>query len=166
MIKRLFRIAFLSMTFASSSNAYTVITVSTGAPQGLESQFIAQTTAQFTATVTPNPFFAGTQSIVLEGANPNYNPQPTNADLLNALVAVSTYGYVYGYAGGMVYQNQVDSGLAANLGLNCAVPSNFTLTQTSATTFDNNTCVDVITNVLTALYQVTLSTPPALPFEP
>jgi hypothetical protein len=163
LISRAFVLLLLS---TGMSHGYTTVQVSTASSPGLETAFIAATTTQFNANVLVNPFFAGTYQITLNGLNPSYNPLVTNTQLLNSLVAVSTYGYVYGYGGGMVYQNNVDSNLATNFAINCSSPTAFMLNATSTTTFDSNTCNDVMQNVLNALFQVNLSTPPVLPFEP
>lgn len=142
-----------------------VITTNPATEQG----FLSSTTNQWMGTVVSNPLAPPTlpvYQINLTGINPAFNPSVTNLQLLNSIVQISTYNYVYGFGGGMIYQNKVDSDITTNYALTCSTPSAFNLTQTSTSTFDMATCEDVLDSVLNALFQVNLSTPPVLPFMP
>lgn len=159
----------LCFTFAVRSEAYTVVQPNSATPPGTEAAWVAfssSTASPYLFTVVPNPFFPNTWNMTLLGPNLAYSPPVTATQMLNAVVQTSTYNYVYGFGGGMIYQNGVDSNLAASYGINCSTPTAFTLTQTSTATFDPATCNDVVGSILQALYQVSLSTPPVLPFEP
>lgn len=157
-------IAFFSTQIAW---CYSVVQLSTAAPLGLEAQFIAATTTQFTATVTSNPFFAGTYQISLLGLNPTYNPLITNAQLLEQInldtqyiATVDSYTYVYGYAQGMTDQQTTEEGFVGSLGNLCGSPTNYALIQTTTGTFSQATCQDVVATIENQLFDLSLSTPP------
>jgi hypothetical protein len=139
------------------ADAYTVITASTAAPAGIEAAFIASTTNQFLSTIVPNPFFANTQSITLFGSNPNFNPPPTNADLLNALVTVDSYTYTSGWANGESYQQFQDVNLTGNFIVNCDSPTAWNIA------IDTTTCYAVLGAIENAIYLESLSTPTVVP---
>ena len=162
---------FMFGALCGRAYGYTVITFANGVPESVEKQLIASTTAQFLAVVKSNPLAANTYSITINGLNPNYNPPIviTGADLLKQLdldtqylATVDSYTYVYGFADGMDYQNNVDENVAANFAVNCSTPTAFQLLQTSTATFDRSTCQDVLSSVLDTLYELDLSTPPVL----
>ena len=80
---------------ARNSGAYTQVQISTGAPTGIEENFIAATTAQFTGKVIKNPLAAHTYSLILYGLNPSYQaPEPPPTNLEQALSLGATV-YVY-----------------------------------------------------------------------
>lgn len=158
--------ATLALAFLAAQSAfgYSVVQISTAAPAGTETQFINATEAQFNAQVIPNPFASNTYSIKLYGPNPGFNPLVTNAQLLNALTAVSTGTYVYGFANGMTYQQTMEEGLVGSFGLNCSSSTVFGVS--TGTTFDAPTCQAIIGTIEQALYQQSLSTPTVIPGQP
>lgn len=159
-------LSVIFLTVATTVHAYSVVTVSTVATAGLETQFIASTTNQYLSNLVVNPFFAGTYQIQLLGQNPNYNPPTPAPTTLEAALSLGATVYVYGFANGMTYQNGVDEGLAITLSNLCSSATNFTLVNTTTATFDTNTCLDAIQNVLDQLFNVDLSTPTVLPPQP
>ena len=142
----------------SPLHAFTQVTVSTAAPQGLESAFIASTTAQWLASVSVNPFFAGTYSIQLFGPNPSYNPPVSNADLLNAVVTVDSYTYVYGWENGEEYQQSQDVQKLTDYTVLCSSPSAWGLVA-----IDSTTCIAVLGDAENGIFQLQLATPTATP---
>lgn len=161
-------IAILSILAITTvrTNAYTVVQVSTASPSSLEQSFIAATTAQFSGTVFVNPFFPGTFQILLTGENSSYNPVVSNQDLLNEITQISTSTFIYGFADGMTYQQTTEEGSIGFLGNLCGSATSFSLIQTTAQTFDKNTCEDVVTTIESQLFAMSLSTPTPLPQEP
>lgn len=137
------------------AGAYTVVTISTAAPQGIENQLIAATTTQFSAKVTPNPFAANTFAVTIYGKNPNYDAPPSYKEVVEQ-------SYPYGWAAGLEYQNHVDENIASGFAVNCSTPSAFILQQTTTTTFDRSTCQDVLNTLISNFYELNLSTPPVL----
>jgi hypothetical protein len=167
---------------ASSLSAYTVVTVSTASPAGLEASFIAATTAQFTGLVLANPYASNTWTVKLYSPNPSYTPALTQQNLLNAMVAISTQDFVYGFADGMDYQNNQNIGIAGYFQNLCDAPTNYTLysstwpgtdfssmtyvtttTYANKNTFHANTCRDVLGTIMGRFFQLDLSTPVAIP---
>jgi hypothetical protein len=136
---------------AGSANAYTVVVLSTGVPTAIETQFIADTTNQFSAVIQTNPFFANTQTIVIGGINPNYNPPPTNMD------------YPLGWADGASYQQYKDTMLLDSFVVSCSTPSVFTLIFATTSTFDVSTCNDALNTANNSIFQESLSTPTVVP---
>ena len=151
---------------SAKCQAFTQVAISTGAPLGIETQFLAATTAQFNAVITKNPLAANTYSLKIYGLNPSYLSPLKDSDLLNAIVSLSTQTFVYGFADGMSYQTNVVERLDSNFVTNCSTPSLFNLAWTSTDTFDTKTCTDVLMTVLQAMYELNLSTPPVIPPEP
>ena len=100
--------------------AFTTITLSSSAPAAVEQALLKQTTTQFNATVLTNPFFPNTYQVILYGLNPNYNPPPTDAQLLNSIVTVDSYTYVYGWAQGSVNARNCDMNIVATGGIACS----------------------------------------------
>lgn len=159
----LFWAAFASLSIGvRSANAYTVITLSTGTPSSVETSLIAAVTSQFNASVASNPFFPGTYTVKVFGINPVYNPPVTQKQLLDALVTVDSYTYVYGWANGLEYQNHVNEGITTNYLINCDTPTAFNLHQTAPENFDRKTCSDVLNSVLDSFYKLNLSTTPVI----
>jgi len=160
--------AFLALVcFPRTGFSYTVVTVSTGAPAGLEQSFIAATTAQFTGAVFSNPFFANTNQILLYAPNPGYLKPVSNQDLLNALVTVDSTTYVYGWGAGTDSERWRDLGaFTASNGylVNCSSVPYWNTLQVSTTTnqlvaIDTATCQAVLSGVYNAIYQQFFSTP-------
>lgn len=142
------------------AGAFTVVSISTGAPKSLEQQFISNTTSQFQATLLVNPLVANTYQLKLFGPNPMFNPPPTNKDLLDAVVTVDSYTYVYGWAAGGSYFLSQQEGAIGALGNLCDSATNYHLIQTSTGTFDRSTCQDVITTIENNLFNVIITTTP------
>ena len=124
------------------------ITTSTGAPSGVGDSFIASTQNQYQAKVTPNPLVSDVYSVVLYGPNPNYNPPVTNADLLNAIVTVDSYTYVYGWVAGQQYERQNDVQIISSHYFECDT---------------DTTCIHAITGAMGDVYTQNFSTPTAVP---
>lgn len=154
----------LLLLLPNPSRAFTQVTLSSAAPQGIESTFIAATTNQFQASYFKNPLAANTYAIKIFGMNPNFNPPVTNAMLLSALVTVDTYTYVYGWAGGVSYQQTVEEGLVGSYGNLCNTATSFMLIQMTSPTWSKGTCEDVISTILNQLFQMSLSTYPVAGF--
>lgn len=165
----LVRGSVLLLGLVSWSQAYTVVVPSTSAPQGIEQTFIAATTTQFEATLFVNPLFAGTYQIQLLGPNPAYNPPVTDADLLQALVTIDSYTYVYGWADGMRYERGHDLGYFTAPAGQIGMPNGgFFVNCSSAPYFnvpaiDSTTCQGVLATVYNFIYQQNFSTPTVVP---
>lgn len=143
---------------AATSFAYTVIQVSTASTPGLETSFIQATTSQFTASVFVNPLFANTYQILLYGYNPGYVKPVSNKDLLDALVTVDSFTYVYGWADGEAYQQHADNLLTEQFEVNCSTPFGI-----STSTWNTATCLSVTGAIDEAIFQESLSTPTFIP---
>lgn len=153
---------FLCLACGSQASAYTTVVLSPSTPETIESELIADLTNQFNIQLTVNPYFPNTYQLTVLGVNPAYNPQPTNADLLNAVVTVDSYTYVYGWADGAENQNTISESMIANYYVNCSTPTAFNLAQSTVSTFSAATCQDVTQTIFNSLYQLQLSTPPVL----
>lgn len=154
---KLFSYAFAISCITKGAEAYTVVTISTSAPAGTETSFIATTTNTYQATVSTNPFFANTFSMVIYGPNPSYNPPPTNADLLNNIVTVDSFTYVYGWADGASYQQYRDANAAGDFIVNCDSPTYW------SAPIDTTTCYAVLGIMENFIYEESLSTPTTVP---
>lgn len=160
-----FRYAFALLVLAwvqtpvseAAPQAYMVVTTSTAAPQGFAASVIQALTSQFTATVTPNPFAANTYSIVLFSPNPGYQQPVSDQDLLNALVAVSSNDYVYGFANGQNYDQRVQDNLVESFEVNCSTP------MVGVANWDQSTCEAVTEAIDGAIFEESLSTPTVIP---
>jgi hypothetical protein len=159
----IFAIMFWLVCGSSSAQAYTT-EISTNT--ALEQQFLNATAQQFDVVIASNPFFSNTYTMQLLGNNTNYNPAPTMMDLLNDLVAVDTYTFVYGFADGMVYQQTSETNLVSGLESLCGSATSYNLVQTSTKTFDLGTCEDVTGTIIEQLYNMSTSTPTVIPPEP
>lgn len=131
------------------SNAYTVIILSTGVPESVEQTLLTQTTTQFNASVIVNPLVNNTYQVKLFGLNPNYQPiTPTPLITLDQitqnLTAISTYTYVQGFASGMVYERNNDSGMLGNFMGLCDNATNFFEVGQSTFPIDSSTCQQVL----------------------
>jgi hypothetical protein len=164
-MKKILALCALLLGGVSISYA-TVITVQISTSTAIENQFITATEQQFNVTVATNPYFPNTYTINLVGLNSNYNPPPTNAQLLNDLVTVDSYTFTYGFADGMTYQQTQEEGLIGGQGDLCAYPTSYTLVETSTATFSKNTCYDVINTLEQEIFEMSLSTPSVIPSEP
>jgi hypothetical protein len=149
--------------FQLPAHGYTQVTISTGAPAGLEQQFLAATTAQFLGKVIKNPLASGTYSLILFGPNPAYNPPPTNRDLLNALVTVDSWTYVMGWSDGEQYERQQDMTFVGSYLMQCSTPTVFDLTQASTGTWNISTCQDSLATINNSMYQLNFDTPTVVP---
>ena len=159
-------IPVLSLIFYGSgmSHGYTTVVASTSAPAGVEAQFIAATTTQFNATVTTNPFFAGTFSVTLYGPNPSYNAPITNTQLLQQIdldsqymATVDSYTYANGWGNGESYQQYQDININDGFIVNCDSPTAWNVA------IDTTTCYAVLNAMQGSLYQESLSTPTVVP---
>lgn len=164
---------FVLLTFGLTiCHGYTIVVVSTGAPTGIESQMIAAMANQFNIKVVPNPLASNTYAITLYGTNPNFNPPVSQADLLKQIdldaqymATVDTSTFIYGFADGMSYQQRQEENTVGSYAINCSTPTLFNLLQTSTSTFDKNTCSDVLGTINYQLYEQSLSTPTVIPPE-
>jgi hypothetical protein len=146
--------------------SFTQVTVSTSAPVGIEKVFLANATNQFQAVLVANPLAQNTYALKLYGFNPNWNPSPTTKEAMAAAVAISTTTFIYGFADGMTYENNISIGLAGEMSNLCSSATNFMLIQSSTETFSRDTCVDVLSNLLQEFFQIDLSTPTPIPPQP
>lgn len=155
----LFGLLAFFLFLPSIASAFTVITVSTSAPDGIEAQFIADATSQWNMSYFKNPLASNTYQLKLFGPNENFNPAPTNQELLDALVTVDSYTYSAGYATGRTDQQTFDLSMLSSFFVNCSSPTAFALPGFSTSTFNANTCQNVI-DVLFAAFQTQFSTFP------
>lgn len=156
--------AFLICAFRQYVKAYTTVIISTAAPKGLETQFLASTTNQYLAKITSNPLAENTYTLKLFDYNLSFNPEPTNKDLLNSIVTISSYTYAYGWADGESYNQSALIKLSTGYLINCSSPiAAFNLVRTSTATFDTETCYDVMQTLINAIYNMSLSTPTVVP---
>jgi hypothetical protein len=140
----------------------------------VETSFLASTTAQFQAILTPNPFASNTYAVNLFGFNPNYvapgqivpsAPCQLDQDISN-MVANSTWTFVYGFADGMTYQQNQETGVVGYFGNLCRSATYFNLIESSTKTFSAATCSDVIETIENQLFNLSVSTPIVIPPEP
>lgn len=167
----------LGLLFLTSlAQAFTQVIISTGAPAGLETQFLAATTSQFNAKVVKNPLVPNTYAMTLYGLNPSYVVPSTatcfniavdidTASLqtdLNALVqagpAIISNPYLYGWGNGAEYQNHIDENQGFYMSGLCGNATNFTVIN-ATNSWDTATCIDTLTTYVNDLYQLNLSTP-------
>lgn len=134
--------------------APTYITYASSAPVGTQPAVEASIEAQWTTAL--NPFFPDTLKIY--GPNPLYNPPVTNADLLNAIMTVDSYTYVYGWAQGMQYERNTDIGTLDDFVMNCSSPTFF-----GVVAIDTTTCVTVLEKLGDDIYTQNFSTPTIIP---
>lgn len=172
-------VCFISCLAATSAYGYSFIQISTAAPTGLESQFIAATTTQFNAKVVANPLASNTYAITLYGLNPSY-VTPSTATCFNIAVDIDTTSlqsdlnvlvnagpqiirdpYIYGYAAGEENQNSVDEHLGFYMTGLCHAATNYTVINATAT-WDPGTCMDTLNTYVNNLYELNLSTPPVI----
>jgi hypothetical protein len=154
-------IAFLFLS--SLAQAFTQVTVSSSAPAGFEVNWLQDNAARYNFKIDTNTFVGNTYTAILYGTNPSYNPQPTNMDLLNAIVTVDSWTYVAGWANGESYQQFTDGNIIDSYLVNCSTPTLFLLNQTSSTTFDPATCQDVLSTISDIIFNESASTPTVVP---
>lgn len=137
----------------------------------VDSELQALATTQFRGQVTKNPLFPGTYNIQLFDINPNYvlpgqvvpsSPCQLDQDIAT-LISQSTWNYVYGFGGGQIYQQQMETGVVAAYGNLCANATNFSLSEASTTTWNKATCSDTIGTILEQLFNLSTSTPTPIP---
>jgi hypothetical protein len=148
------------------AQAFTQVVISTGAPSGLETQFISATTSQFSASVFKNPLAANTYGVTLYGFNPNYQAPPAPPSTLQTALSLGATVYVYGFGDGMSYNQKVAQNLVGYLGMLCGSATNYQLVQTSSTTFDRSTCQDVVGTIIGQFTLLSSSVPTPIPPQP
>ena len=132
---------------------------------------------QFLGTEIGNPFVANTYTINLMSLNPNYVapgqvvpslPCQLDQDIANMEatdVYLSTSGYVYGFADGMVYQQHSETNVVDSFAQLCASATDFNLIQATTKTWNTATCQDVATTIANQLFNLQASTPIVIPPE-
>lgn len=148
---------------ATEAQAYTFVTLGPNVPETIEQQFIASATTQYQATLVPNPLASNTYQLTLFGLNSSYNPPVTNLELLNSIVTIDSYTYVYGWADAENYQQNLDGTFLGSLIGKCDTPSDFTIDQSTPPTFDAATCQLVLEDAENAIYNESASTPTVVP---
>lgn len=168
-IKLLPAITLLGFILGSGKrlNAYTVITSTQPA---LEEQLIASATAQFVGTVVPNPFVGNTWSINITAPNPLYNPPLTNKQLLDSLVTVDSYTYVFGWGDGTTYTRAQDAIQSDALFQACTSTKTFATPPPGISTtswvvphIDSTTCQFVTNYISDSIWAILDSTPTIIP---
>lgn len=156
---------FLATAGIKNAQAVSVfaVTTSTGATPGLDQQFLAAISSQFTAKIVKNSLVSNTYAITLFAPNPNYLPPPTTGDLLDVISSMTANSYVYGFASGIENERWRDLGLIGSFDVNCSSPTAFNLVQSSTKTFDLGTCIDSLSTASNSIYQQEFSTPTAAP---
>lgn len=153
-------IAVAVLALAVGAYAYTVVTASTGAVAGIEKEFIGSTTNQYLSNLIVNPLVPNTYQIKLIAPNPNYTKPVTETDLLQAVVQVSTFSYVYGWADGMEYGRGVDLSRISNYIIYCSSPSYF---GASTTTWNEGVCTSSLMAAELDIYNMKYSSPTVVP---
>jgi hypothetical protein len=147
---------------------YTVI-ISTNPT--VEQQFLSALSAQFSVSISSNPYYANTYLVNLFGPNPNYvlpgqvlPSVPCQLDKDVALmVGISSFTYPYGWAAGMYYERCQDLAILSNYFVNCSSMTTFQHVMGSTGTWDLGTCDDVLLNADETIFQRNLSTPTLVP---
>ena len=158
----------LSLGLVSWSQAYTVVTVSTAAPQGLEQSFLDATTNQFLATLFKNPLASNTWSVKLFDVNPNYNTHNPPPTTLEQALSLGATVYLYGFMNGIQDERDRDlSWFTAPIGalgwnnggflVNCSSPTWWNGVQQSSMTqqlvsIDSTTCNAVLVGVYNTIW--------------
>lgn len=152
---------------AMNVSAFTFVTLAPGTTTSIETEFLAATTTQFDAVLTPNPLASNTYAILLKGRNPNYDQfAPTRQQLFDAVLNVDSYTYVYGWADGMTYTESYETRIAANYVGLCNDPSQFNNGYASTSTWDANTCLDAISTIMINFYNQGVAPPQPVPNFP
>lgn len=72
------------------------VSFSSYVPNSVQAEFISSTTGQFLSTVTPNPYFQNTFSLVISGKNPAYQPPIISSPILTATAVDECQAYGFG----------------------------------------------------------------------
>ena len=158
---------------ADRATAYTVVTVGTGTPTSVETTLVSFATNYFQTTFVKNPLAANVYQITLWGLSPAYQPPVPQSVVsidtttwttnINALTAISTWTYVYGFADGMSYQQKCEIGVIGSYGNLCSSPTNFMLINATTATWNKATCNDLVATFINQLYSLSVSTPVVIP---
>ena len=170
--KRAFGVALLYslLGFPALAGAAVNVYFASSAPPALQNELIAAVTTQFPSTLAPG-FFSNTWTITVSSMN---TPPPCGATVylpaqidtdVNNIVAVTTATGVYMFGSGMTYQQQQEEGLIGAMGQLCGSPTDYNLVQTTPSTFNPNTCEDVVGTLENQLFNESLSTPTVIPPE-
>jgi len=154
----------------NAGTTYTIYTY-TSDPK-IAAEIIANTTTQYVVSYSTKQYFSNswfsTMISTRTGATcGGGGTEPCQLDQdINNMIAISTYTGVFMYGSGMTYQNKVDEGVLVSWDQLCGDPTNFTLIQATTATWNAATCEDAISNALDNLFELELSTPTPLEFEP
>lgn len=152
------RLAVALLFMAQVGSCFTTLV----APPAIEKTFIANTTNQYLSMLVVNPFFPNTYQLTITGINPAYNPPPSYQTLLNSLVTVDSYTYVYGWAAGVSYQQYRDWTSADAYTVVCSSPSLFSQ-YGSTVNWDAGTCQTTANTIAQFIFQQHLSSPTVVP---
>lgn len=133
-------ITLLIAALASSIDAAVTVYFSS-APANLQSQFIAQTTSQYTAKFQSNPYASSNQEMFISGPSPAYKEllnlagigdhlnegTTTLANITEKMVEISTANYLFGFSEGMLHEREVDAGVLGGMMALCDNATNFNL---------------------------------------
>jgi hypothetical protein len=134
----------------------------------LTQDLLSSVTTQFNGQLIPS-LVAGQYIFRPMSENPAIPPVTGNQilqELNNFAVETATQTFVPGFADGMNYQQQMEEGLVGSYGNVCSSSTHFDLVQTTTKTFDQFTCMDVISTIVNGLFEQSLSTPTIIPPEP
>lgn len=148
----------------SAQAANYVVHVNAPTPE-LNSAFIASTTNQYLGTLTKSTLFANTWTLNITGPNPNYQPPAppdnlTAQEVLNALVALSTATYPYGWADGIEYGRGVDLGRLSHYIVNCGTPTVFGATSAN---WNQGVCTSALMSASQDIYDLRFDSPTIVP---
>lgn len=174
---KLYRVSIIAFCaaqlFTCRAEAYTEVTISSSSPVGLEKQFIAKTTDQFTGILTANPYVPNTYTLKLTGYNVGYSTavitKPgtyiveigTETHTVYQSSAVLSDIYVYGWVANKEEERNDDLGIVSRYALAC---DSSTWTVTSGTNtysidIDPDTCRNVTGFILGEISQKTNGDP-------
>jgi hypothetical protein len=173
------RVGALAIIFAlgaiSTGHAFMFEELSYGTSEQVEINLLNQINQQFIATISSNPFSPNTYSVTLIGMNPNYVAPSqvffdtqTFENMLDNVVANSTWTYPQGWANGATYNQYQQTNYLATLIAPCIAGSTETFTVAGSTTvydtqIDTTTCTSVVTTIQNELWQLIDSTSTGLP---
>ena len=138
------RLWIAAAAFLCLGRAQATVTVSV--PTGLQADFIAGTTSQWVGTVTPG-LFAGDSKITITAKKPTV---PTVAvpctpdENIKAVIANSSWTFVFGFYSGQQYERSVDLGTIGNEFVTCK---------------STDTCQDGLARASDVIYQQNYSSP-------
>lgn len=141
-------------------NVYT--STSTADAAFLATDFIANATSQYNATLAPG-LFSNSWKLTISGKNSAYQPPKVSTaivtldDITRKLVEISTETYVYGWASGIEYGRQVDMSRITDFYLHCSSPTYF---NASTTTWSGAACEYSLMAVERDIYNLKFSSPP------